>query len=262
MRIGEIDYANVYPLFHYLRNIPGLNFIKGVPSVLNKMIRESGLDIAPCSSIEFAKNSESYAVVPDISISCIGDVKSVMLYSDVPVEKLNNKKIFLTGESSTSVILFKILTNNFYNIKTGFTNDMEYADGSVLIGDKALYHYYSDKYKYKYDLGKAWFDMTGLPFVFALWIMNVDSNISDIKMRKFINQLSSIKNNSKKNLAALIEHYSFRGLTPYQIIDYWETINYDLSDKHIQGLQLFYKLANELGELRKVPSLRFFEPID
>lgn len=259
MRIGEIDYANVYPLFHYLRNIPGLTFVKGVPSVLNKMIRESGLDIAPCSSIEFARYSESYTVVPDISISCIGDVKSVMLYSDIPLKELNGKKIFLTGESSTSVVLYKILAKKFFNIDTGFTNDADEASGSVLIGDKALFHYYSQRYAYQVDLGKAWFEMTGLPFVFALWIMPVENRIAPHRMTSFIQQLGEIKNNSKKNLAALIEQYSFKGLTPYQIIDYWETINYDLSEQHIQGLNLYYQMASEIGELKKTPKLRFFD---
>lgn len=258
LKVGEIDYANVYPLFHYLRTLPGLSFVKGVPSVLNKMIRESGLDIAPCSSIEFARHKDVYQVVPDISISCIGDVKSVMLYSDFPLEELDGKKIFLTGESSTSVVLFKILCQKLFHISTGFTNNPDDAGGSVLIGDKALFHYYSDKYRYNVDLGKAWFELTGLPFVFALWIMNVSDEIKHRKMKQFILNLSEIKANSKKNLAALIEHYSFKGLTPYQIIDYWETINYDLGPDHIKGLQLFYQYACEIGEIRTVPELDFF----
>jgi chorismate dehydratase len=259
LKIGEMDYANVYPLFYYLKSLKGLNFVKGVPSVLNKMIREGGLDIAPCSSIEFGKNSESYKIIPNISISCISDVKSVMLYSNLPVEKLNNKKIFLTGESSTSIVLFKILTAYFYNINVNFTNNQKDSSAAVLIGDKALYHYYNDKYPYKYDLGRAWYEMTSLPFVFGLWIINTNLKINEDELNRFIKKLLDIKQDSKKNLAALIEHYSFKGLTPYQIIDYWETINYDLTDEHIQGLNLFYEYAKMIGEIKKIPKLNFYK---
>jgi chorismate dehydratase len=179
-----------------------------------------------------------------------------MLYSNLPVEKLNNKKIFLTGESSTSIVLFKILTAYFYNINVNFTNNQKDSSAAVLIGDKALYHYYNDKYPYKYDLGRAWYEMTSLPFVFGLWIINTNLKINEDELNRFIKKLLDIKQDSKKNLAALIEHYSFKGLTPYQIIDYWETINYDLTDEHIQGLNLFYEYAKMIGEIKKIPELK------
>ena len=258
LKIGEIDYANVYPLFYYLKLHKEFEFIKGVPSILNKMLRESCLDISPCSSIEFAKNFTYYSLIPGISISSLNEVKSVLLFSHKPVERLNGKKIFLTGESGTSVILFKILAKKKYNLKISFTNNLEESEGSVLIGDKALFEYYGNNFEYKYDLGKEWFEFTGYPFVFALWIINNKRNTRKEELIDFIDKLSIIKNNSKKNLAALIEHYTFKGLTAYQILDYWDTINYDLTDSHIQGLLKFYKLAQEIGEIRKVPPLNFF----
>jgi chorismate dehydratase len=258
LRIGEIDYANVYPLFYYLKKYDDFEFIKGVPSVLNKMLRESCLDISPCSSIEFARNFEDYSIVPGISISSLKEVKSVLLFSNLPIDNLNGKKIFLTGESSTSVILFKILIKKKYKMKIHFTNNIDESEGVVLIGDKALFEYYKNNYEYKYDLGKEWFEFTGFPFVFALWIINNKNLSNKNKILTFIENLTKIKNNSKKNLAALIDHYTFKGLTSYQILDYWETINYDLTDLHIQGLLKFYKYAFEIGEIRKIPPLKFF----
>ncbi len=258
LKIGEIDYANVYPLFYYLKQHSEFEFIKGVPSVLNKMIRESCLDISPCSSIEFARNFDDYSIVPGISISSIKEVKSVLLFSKLLVEELNGAKIFLTGESSTSVVLFKILSKYKYNLNISFTNNPEESSASVLIGDKALFEYYGNNFSYKYDLGKEWYEFTGYPFVYALWIINNKNHATKKDIRDFIEKLSEIKKNSKKNLAALIEHYTFKGLTPYQILDYWDTINYDLTDLHIQGLLKFYKLAYEIGEIRQIPPLNFF----
>ncbi|WP_022850214.1 menaquinone biosynthetic enzyme MqnA/MqnD family protein [Limisalsivibrio acetivorans] len=256
LRIGQIDYANIYPIYHHLNNHSGIRIVKGVPSFLNHAIREGGIDVAPCSSIEYAKSPESYMLIPGISISCIDKVKSVMLYSRFPVEELRDKRIYLTGESGTSVVLVRILLREKYGINPEFTRELEDASAKVLIGDKALFEYYNGSHSYIYDLGTEWHEFTGLPFVFALWTVRketVQNKWGEIKA--FIDDLMKIKADSKKNLAALLDHYTFKGLTSYQIIDYWETIDYNLSDKHIEALLRFYRYAAELGAIKNVPPL-------
>jgi chorismate dehydratase len=78
------------------------------------------------------------------------------------------------------------------------------------------------------------------------------------EVAEFARTLEAIKVDSKKNLAALLDHYTFKGLTNYQIIDYWETIKYDLSEAHIKGLLKYYSYAAKLGRVKKVPPLDFF----
>jgi chorismate dehydratase len=259
LKIGQIDYANVYPIFHHLEKEDKYKFVKGVPSFLNSAIREGVIDVAFCSCIEYARNPEQYYVIPNISISCLNEVKSVMLFSDRQIEELAGVEIYLTGESGTSVVLFEILMREKYGISPVFTRDNTEASAKVLIGDKALFGYYNGDYKYVYDLGKLWKEFTGLPFVFALWIIRKDkADKSHNEVAEFISTLIKIKNDSKKNLAALLDHYTFKGLTSYQIIDYWEIINYDLSDAHIQGLLKFYSYAKKIGRIKEVPAMQFF----
>lgn len=262
LSIGQIDYANVYPIFHQLQKLNRYKLVKGVPpSFLNSAIREGGIDAAFCSCIEYARYPEKYYVIPNISISCLDKVKSVMLFSSVPIEELEGGvEIYLTGESGTSIVLFEILMREKYGINPTFTKDNTDAPACVLIGDKALFGTYNGEWAHVYDLCSLWQDFTGLPFVFALWIVRketVESRYDEVA--QFVQTLDEIKKDSKKNLAALLDHYTFRGLSSYQIIDYWETINYDLSDNHIQGgLLNYFSLAKKIGRIKRVPALEFF----
>ncbi|MCX8084052.1 MAG: menaquinone biosynthesis protein [Calditerrivibrio sp.] len=256
LTIGEIQYANVYPIFHYLKklNKPDYHFIKGVPSYLNKMMLEGCLDTSVLSSIVYAKNPDSFLVIPDISISSVGKVKSVLLLTDHELTSLNGKTVFVTEESGTSVILLKIILNKFYNIGVNFTNEEKAADAFMYIGDKALFSYYNNRFKYLYDLGEIWYRFTGYPFVYALWLLRKEKVNNAYQ---FINDLLLIKNLSKENLSVLIEKYIFEGLSAYQIIDYWEIIDYNLTNKHIEGLLLFYRYAYEMSFIKRVPMLEF-----
>lgn len=259
LNIGQIDYANVYPIFYHLEKLNRYKLVKGVPSFLNKAIREGGVDSAICSCIEYARYPEKYYVLPNISISCIEQVKSVMLFSEKPIEELAGTEIFLTGESGTSVVLFEILMREKFGISPTFTTENEDAQAKVLIGDKALFGTYNGNWSYVYDLGILWREFTGLPFVFALWIIRKDTaDEHHDEVAEFSDTLMQIKYDSKKNLAALLDHYQFKGLTSYQILDYWEIINYDLSDSHIQGLLKYFSYAKKIGRLKKVPALEFF----
>jgi len=259
LSIGQIDYANVYPIFFHLAKLDKYKLVKGVPSFLNTAIREGGVDAAFCSCIEYARNPEKYYVIPNISISCTDKVKSVMLFSEKPIEELEGEEIYLTGESGTSVVLFEILMKEMYGINPVYTRDNQDAAARVLIGDKALFGTYNGSSPYVYDLCTLWYQMTGLPFVFALWIVRKDTVEKRYEeVADFVKTLDSIKKDSKKNLAALLDHYTFKGLSSYQIIDYWETIKYDLSDSHLQGLLKYFSFAKKLGRLKSVPPIQFF----
>jgi chorismate dehydratase len=257
LRIGEIQYANVYPIFYYLKKVPSqdFKFVRGVPSYLNKMLMEGCLDTSALSSITYARFQEHSLIIPEISISSIGKVKSVMLFSNLSKDKLKGAKVYLTDESGTSVILLKIIFKKFWDMDVVFVNEESNADAFLYIGDKALLSYYGNDFSFKYDLGEEWYNYTGYPFVYALWLLNKDK--AD-EAWFFVKTLLDIKSKSKNNLSALIDEYILKGLTTYQILDYWETIDYNLSDKHIKGLLLYYQYAKELGAIKEVPPLNFY----
>ncbi|UCD35330.1 MAG: hypothetical protein JSU90_00440, partial [Nitrospiraceae bacterium] len=88
LKIGRIPYANLFPIFHYLDSEcdhSRYRFIRGVPSSLNAMLRSGELDISPSSSIEFLRNKARYRVLPWHSISATGPIKSILLFSRIPI---------------------------------------------------------------------------------------------------------------------------------------------------------------------------------
>lgn len=248
IKIGFMDYANVYPIFYHLLNRPNLEFVTGYPNDLNIAIRNNQIDISPASSIEFIRNYDKYLIIPDISISSIQEVQSVSIFSNFAIEELDKKKIYFTNQSNTSTVLARIVLEKFYNINPIYITDInEPVDAKLLIGDTALKEYYSNNYKFIIDLGKKWYEHTSLPFVYALWIINREI-LDSIDLKPFINDLLEISTYDKSRNSNLIARHKDYGITQDQLLNYWQCIDYNLSDDHIKGLELFYHYASEVNE--------------
>ncbi|NTW70592.1 MAG: menaquinone biosynthesis protein, partial [Chlorobiaceae bacterium] len=180
LRIGRIEYANCTPLFHVLQEqfpCPEYEFVAGVPAELNRMLLTGAIDVCPSSSIEYAYHPDRYTILPQLSISSIGAVASVLLFSKVPVEKLDGQKILLSSESATSVNLLKILLAQCFGCSCSYEvapPGVTVTDGEssalLLIGDSALRASLEKSDLFVYDLGEIWYSWTGFPFVFALWL--------------------------------------------------------------------------------------------
>ncbi len=284
LRIGMIPYANLFPIFYYLDrkcDQTDYKFIKGVPSKLNKLLRDGKLDISPSSSIEYIRNRDRYLILPYFSISSSGPINSILLFSKLPLNEMEGKTIALSSESETSVVLLKIILKEFLSIKCKFKvvkykslkSALSSFSAFLLIGDtamkeakKAVTGYRlqvtskkkADKTQkldmescpplYIYDLAEIWHKHTGLPFVFALWIVRKDA-FSEKKA--IIKKLSSDLTNANRYIQgklALIAKESAHNewLTEKELVNYWKKISYSLTDKHMEGLRLFEKYAKNL----------------
>jgi chorismate dehydratase len=268
LRIGQIEYANCTPLFTTLeKNFDCRNyqFIRGVPAKLNGMLARGEIDLCPASSFEYGKSFEKYYLLPGLSISSIGAVKSVLLFSRLPIDRLDNHAIGLTTESDTSVNLLKIILNKGY----GFVNDFRRTtlplheairsfSALLLIGDAALKEGMQSHGLYVYDLGELWLELTGLPFVFALWI--VTRQAAEMKNRE-VKALGAQLLEAKRLAYGAYEEIA-AGCTDMEwisreaLVDYWRTISYDLTPQHIEGVKRFFRMAKELELLPNDPELR------
>lgn len=270
LRIGEINYLNCTPIFAMLRERfadPAYRFIPGVPAELNHLLRGGEIDICPSSSIEYARHPESYLILPGISIAAIGAVKSVLLLSPLPLEALDGAEIALTGESATSVALLKILLTCRYSFTNRFrlatVEEQQPASAAgplLLIGDSALRAAGEGGYRYVYDLGKLWFDYTGLPFVFALWLVRRSAvEREPAACRRLAERLITARQLAVANFAAIATAYVQNDWTNREfLINYWQTISYSLDEKHLEGLKLYYRLAVQCGILEHEPPLCLF----
>ncbi len=271
IRVGEISYLNCTPIFSVLREkFPGADYryIEGTPSELNARLRSGEIDLCPSSSIEYARNPDYYLVLPDLSISAYGSVKSVLLFSRVPIEALDGASIALTDESETSVVLLKILLS----IKYSFSNTYSVCSGGLdrvmaenramlLIGDAALRSAASCSGFHLYDLGELWREFTGLPFVFALWLVRRDAfekSADDYFLlcdRLIEAKLAALAD--LERIAVLLKGNNWTNSE--LLIKYWKTISYDLTPAHVEGLGLYFRYAAECGIISKAPELRLLK---
>lgn len=189
------------------------------------------------------------------------------MFSRLPIEELDGRTVGLTRESDTSVNLLKIILRKFYNHHNSFSrimnatiNALDDFPAILLIGDSALKAGLGKVNGiYVYDLGELWLKHTGLPFVFALWIVREESVRKERnKVIALYTELCDAKQrayNSFENLADICE----KGwIGKEKLIDYWKTISYDLTPLHLDGLRLFYRYSAELGLIEEVPEIRLF----
>src|SRR6184192_3827731 len=135
--------------------------VQGVPTALNQQLLAGELDIAPVSSIAYARHADRLRILPRLCVSSEGAVDSIQLVSKLPLEHV--RTVAITPESATSVVLTKVLLPEADHVPLG-----EEADAKMLIGDAALKSAFEDPTPH-YDLGKLWLERTGLPMVFAVW---------------------------------------------------------------------------------------------
>ncbi len=251
LRIGRIAYANLFPIFYILQrdsDCSKYEFIDGVPSGLNRLVREGRIDISPSSSIEYMRNRDRYILINGHSISSEGPVGSIFLFSRRPIETLAGLDILTSSQSETSTALLEIILKEFYEIDCRLRPSGQVLEEAIrsntaylLIGDEALIEARKWHKLYIYDLGELWYRYTGLPFVFALWITGRDCCVEEKELfERFRNDLNHAKETALKDLSIIAEASPLRAvISEDELVSYWKGISYDLKERHMKGLGLF-----------------------
>lgn len=274
LTLGHISYLNCVPFFYYLRD-SGFDgrIVDGVPAELNRMLAEGEIDLSPSSSFEYGRNPSAYVLLPQLSISSVGPVKSVLLFSPHPLERLAESPIELTPDSATSVNLLTVLLREYLGggsavcrPATTAVEELALSGASVLvIGDRALRTAQLIKGETNiYDLGELWYRFTGLPFVFALWIVRKDAALQQrAAMHLLQSQLRASLCRSLADLDGLSHTTSLAGgerwISPSDLAEYWRCMSFELTQQHIAGLTLFFQLCVRHRLLHEEPKLTFFD---
>lgn len=271
IRIGEIAYANCVPICAAFRKMGGSEkyaFVQGEPAMLNRILYAGEIDVAPCSSFEYALHPKSYLLIPDLSISSEREVKSVLLTSRWPIKDLNGKTVLLSPASATSNVLVRVLLEKRYGHRCTFGHPEKdasppgvHADAKVTIGNPALKSYLQDKKnEYVYDLSLLWNEFTDLPFVFALWVLRRDAaEKAPAEVSLLVRDLFRAREYAESHFEEIAAEFEGAMEIPRaDLVRYWETISYDLSEDKIRSLRRYFAYAEELGLLPETPSLEFY----
>jgi chorismate dehydratase len=269
LKLGHIIYSNTVPVHAGILSgavkFP-FTLVEGIPTALNRLLSEGAIDVSPSSSIEFAANPGRYLIMPGFSITSRNNVMSIILQSRLPMDELNGKTVALTTASATSVVLLRILLElkdgvspNYTHFEQGKDQPYDRADAVLLIGDHALKRPRVEGFTYEYDLGGVWHEFTGLPFVFALWQINYKKNL-DKDLASLYHILKESKAYGLSHLPELALEYAGRfGIPAPRLLEYWNSFSFDFGPEEQKGLMTYYGYAAEIGAVKPVTELRFWE---
>ncbi|HET9275729.1 MAG TPA: menaquinone biosynthesis protein [Gemmatimonadales bacterium] len=260
MRLGRIPWINCYPVYAGIdRGIadPGAELISGTAADLNDLLAAGELDVSVVSAVEYARNAAAYHLLPGLAISCDGPVHSVMLFSRRPVHELDGATVLRSSSSRTSVLLLELLCRHRWKVRPRFatvraeSSDLETLRGFpheavLVIGDAALLLAAEGRYPYVVDLGSAWKDWTGLPFVFAVWAAR--RGLDRDRVARVHQALDASRHWGLTHLDELATLAAERtGIARATCRTYLGDLDYALGYRHLAGLTDFFRRLAQDG---------------
>ena len=268
LRISAISYLNTAPLMWDFEQGPAardFDISYTLPSGCARALAEGAADIGIIPAAAYTQ-IPGLQILPDVAIASRRAVRSILLVSKVPVEKV--RSVALDTSSMTSVALTKILFEKWLGGGRSFAPmqpDLEQmlarCDAGLLIGDPALQ---VDRSRYHtLDLAEEWIRYTGKPFVFAFWAVRGEA----LREADPALDLAAVFRDSRdhglepSNLEQIAQEWAPRlGLSENGVREYLtENIHYRLDPGCVEGLRLFYQYAAEIGALPAAPELQFAE---
>jgi chorismate dehydratase len=245
LRIGCVKYLNARPL---IRGWPG-NIEFDHPSALCHRLAKSQLDVALVSSFEFLRNP-IYRIVDDVSISSDGPIYSVVVAHRGELSDID--EIELDPASTTAVNLLRCLLAELGLTPRLVGSSSDSADSSrarLIIGDQAIRfrQNHGDAFQF-WDLGEQWKKLTGLPFVYALWLIRPE--IPDAK--SIAQRLRELRDENLANIEVIVSDAADNKekITAEFLVRYYnEHLRFGFGTREKKGLQTFADICAKHGVL-------------
>jgi chorismate dehydratase len=251
IRVGAVSYLNAKPLYYRLTEFaPQIALEMDLPSRLADRLAEGDLDVGLIPSVEYLRGAaRGYEIVPGLAIAARGAVRSVKLFSRVPLERI--ERLALDVGSRTSQVLAQVWLDACAGVRPrqvellppGVPVEESTADAVVLIGDRAM-KVAPEGFAAVVDLAEAWQELTGLPFVFALWVARGGVDLGSLPEALLRSRAEGLAH--ARELAA--EHGPRLGLDVASCYDYLtRALSYELGEREVAGLRRFAQMAAALG---------------
>ncbi len=275
LKIGVPSYFNVYPLLYKLCLPSEIKLFFFPPKMLNQKLLSGELDAALSSSIFYARNFERFLILPDLSISAVGEVKSVILLVKKNITSFNKVRIFITPETESSLALLKVLCAFYFKEKPIFLEEkknfeelckFESPQAYLAIGNEALFLGQNKKIleNYKiFDLAQIWLAFTEKPFVFAFFIVN-KSSFKQYKglLKEFLINVFFARALAFSNLDTFVKDIlnsdpTLKEFDKNFIKLYFSSLEYDFSFLKQKAFLKFCELASKEGLIKGPVKLQF-----
>jgi chorismate dehydratase len=261
-RVSVVQYLNTVPLVWGMmrgKQVEKFELDFTVPARCADAVRSGQADVGIIPAIEYQR-IPGLEIIEGLSISSKEKVRSVLLLSTCPIEKI--RTVAMDESSRTSVALVTIILNKFYGLSVSSAPArpdaramLQQADAALLIGDPALA--FKDPAVRAYDLSVEWRKFTGLPFVFAVWAGKAEAN-----MGQWAQDFHASLQYGLAHLDDIAREYASRHrMTPEEVQFYLtQNIHYNLDRDDLEGLRLFYRLACDLELIPQVREVVFASP--
>lgn len=265
IRVGAVSYLNTKPLVYGLEQYEDeIDLHFDLPSRLADRLNAGDLDAALIPSIE-AITSDQYRIVSDACIGCRGPVWSVKLLSRVPGAQIGS--LALDEGSRTSRVLGRIILAEQFGVRPrleqlGMTQRWQdvSTDAVMIIGDRAM-TIDPPEFPHVWDLGQAWHDWTGLPFVFAVWAARSQDALD---LQRF-DRLSFILSEARDRGLSHLEEISRSSAEDYGLTDSTchsylsDNLYFQLGDDEKKGLATYFGYAAKLDVIAPNLELQFHD---
>ena len=272
LRVSAIGYLNTAPLMWDFEHGAGCAKLRRtfeidytIPSRCAQLLAEESADIGIIPVAAYA-NIPGLRILPDVAIASKGAVRSILLVSRGPLDRI--RTIALDSSSRSSAALIQILFRKYWQQEAQFApaepdlaSMLARYDAALLIGDPALrvdpslYH--------TWDLASEWRNFTSKPFVFAFWAVRAGA-ASEEELARLAEIFCRSRDEGLKHIPELSGDWANRLALPPELIEGYlrENIHYHLDNENLEGMELFFRLSAELGLLPAAPELRFARELE
>jgi chorismate dehydratase len=269
LRVSAINFLNTAPLLwdfeqgeraRELRKHFELSYT--VPSQCAEQLKAGAVDIGIIPVAAYTTIPD-LVVIPDVAIAAKNAVRSILLISKAPLEKI--RSVATDDSSRTSAALVEVFLRSFVGIAPSFSPQtpqldemLRWHDAALLIGDRALQA--NVKGYYVYDLAEEWRRWTGRAFVFAFWAVRKSALASsaavDIGLAL---AFQHSRDNGLRHIPEIAAAWGPRLGLPAQLVGNYlnENVDYSLDEDNLEGLRLFFRYAAESNVLPPAPEIQF-----
>jgi chorismate dehydratase len=268
LRISAISYLNTAPLmwdFDHGDAAKNFDIFYSVPSSCAAALREGTGDIGIIPAIAY-NSIPGLVIIPEVAIAARGPVRSILLISKVPLERV--RTVATDNSSMTSVALTRVLFEKWWGGRREFRSlapelgsMLRECDAALLIGDPALQ---VDRSRYQVlDLAEEWHRLSGKSFVFAFWAVR-EAALAEMQPGLDLAAIFQASRDHGLQAAALQQiarEWSARlQIKPAEVQDYLiKNIYYQLDRECMEGMELFFRYAAECGAVGQVRSVNFLQ---
>lgn len=259
VRVSAVSFLNARPLVHGLEALTDLFAVSyDLPSTCAQRLHAGDVDLGLVPAIEYLRGD--YRLVPEMAIGSDGPVLSVALFTRRPIAAV--RTLALDDSSRTSVALTRILCARRWGIAPDLrphapdlAGMLDACDAALLIGDPAFDADPAALGAEKIDLGEAWRQLTGLPFVYAAW-----TGRPGVLEPAHLEALRRVRDAGLAARDAIAGDYAAAtGRSPAAVASYLrDNLSYTFGPRERAGLERFFALAVEAGIVPPGPAVRFY----